>query len=106
MTIAARLHNDKSLSVAGEIVEVVPGFDDADMVDDGHELDDDMQIDDENGVEDFLSLLFGIDSKLVEVDQMRIDSTGNIFANEFVEGDTFRFTSGNKVIATEFKEGI
>lgn len=104
METIVRLNEDHTVIAAGELYEVVPGFNDNQMIDDSKQFDDTTQVE-EQSVESFLSWFFGIGFEMLDVEVMSFDQFGNVFAREFVEDETISFTREGKMSAKTFEEG-
>jgi len=85
VSVQFRLSADGDLLLAGELHEVVRGFDDSQQVDDERQVDDQLQIDDEQEAADVLAALFGIDAVWVDDEHIHISDTGHLVVPELIE---------------------
>jgi hypothetical protein len=83
--IIKRINKDKTVSLAGEIVEIQFGFDEESLVDENLMIDENVLINDEDELSSLLQLFLGIESVLLEVDQVRLMSNGYLCVGEFIE---------------------
>ena len=102
-----RINNNYNMEITGELREVWPGFNDDDMVEDDYMLEDSHEIHDNEGIEEFLSFLFGIDYSWFDVDRFWIDERGEIVTTQLEENnDKFTIDSDKKLSINEINEGV
>lgn len=104
MSLIARLENSGVLKLNEEIHEVIPALNSEEQVDDTTNIDDSSLINDQSGIEEFFSLLFGINTELIEALEAQILSNGNIVTKEIVEGEHVRVGSDKRIEVTELRE--
>lgn len=83
--IIKRINKDKTVSLAGEIVEVQFGVGEESLVDENLMIDENDLINDEDELSSLLQLFLGIESVLLEVDQVRLMSNGDLYVGELIE---------------------
>lgn len=83
--IIKRINKDKTVSLAGEIVEVQFGVGEESLVDEDLMIDENDLINDEDELSSLFQLFLGIESVLLEVDQVRLMSNGDLYVGELIE---------------------
>lgn len=83
--IIKRINKDKTVSLAGEIVEIQFGVGEESLVDEDLMIDENDLINDEDELSSLFQLFLGIESVLLEVDQVRLMSNGDLYVGELIE---------------------
>lgn len=102
-----RIKATGDLEIVSQIHEMWPVFDEEKLVDDNRKLDDNYKFDDEEGMEGFISYLFGIPFEWDNVNRVLIDEKGDIIISEFDEtADKISIDQKRLKINGELIEGV